>query len=258
MLSPYAYNGCCYYCDGVTAPTGVEFQSGTLMCSPGSYAKAPVGNNGSSTCVATASTSSTTKPFRPGICKDGVAFTKATSADGVSADLLSRASGECDTRTVPACAELNAGANKDRFYEHTTYGTICCGARSNVRCLDSSSMCKDGFYKPFYADTRWEGKNCAFWEGYLLSRFDGTRVNWADITCEEIAAAKYDSSAWINLGVDKMSDALALFADCCGGQANLKCSGLSSFGQNYRYGYKVWPLALMLAVLQISATFLSS
>jgi hypothetical protein len=192
---------------------------------------------------------------RPGICKDGVAFTKATSADGVSADLLSRASRECDTRTVPACAELNAGAKKASFYEHTTYGAICCGARSNVRCLDNSSVCKDGFSKPFYADPRWEGKNCAFWDGFLLSMFDGTRVNWADITCEEIAAAKYDNSK-MNLSVDTMSDALALGADCCGGPANLKCSGLSSFGHR-RYGYNVWPLALtVLGVLQISATFL--
>ena len=42
--------------------------------------------------------------------------------------------------------------------------------------------------KPFYAAPEWEGKNCAFFDGFLLSRFDGTRVNWGDITYEELAA----------------------------------------------------------------------
>ena len=153
------------------------------------------------------------------ICKENI----ANSTADVSADLLGRAS--CATRTAPSqCTELNAGSKKDSFYEHTTFGTICCGARANVRCLDSSSMCKDGFYKPFYAAPEWEGKPCAFFDGFFLSRFDGTRVNWGDITCEEIAAAKYTGNEMIPLGVDTMSNALNLFAACCGGQANLKCS----------------------------------
>jgi len=176
----------------------------------------------------------------PAICKENVTLSTAD----VSSELLGRAN--CATRTSPSCTELTAGVKKDSFYEHTTFGTICCGSRANVRCLDSSSMCKDGFYKPFYAAPEWEGKNCAFFDGFLLSRFDGTRVNWGDITCEELAAAKYNNE--IPLGVDTMSDALNIFAACCGGQANLKCS----FG-NRQYGYSgmspLWPFALMLAVL---------
>ena len=163
------------------------------------------------------------------------------STADVSAELLGLAS--CATRTAPSCTELTAGVKKFFLRAHHIRHYLL---RRSRQCALPRQL---EHVKPFYAAPEWEGKNCAFFDGFLLSRFDGTRVNWGDITYEELAAAKYNNEM-ITLGVDTMSDALNLFAACCGGQANLKCS----FG-NRQYGYSgmppLWPFALMLAVLGI-------
>ena len=79
------------------------------------------------------------------------------------------------------------------FSELTALGAKCCGdgERRRMRCLDSSSLCQaDDAYDPG-AETPELGGSCAFWDGYLLSLFPGQKLNWADVTCEELASTKY-------------------------------------------------------------------
>ena len=51
------------------------------------------------------------------------------------------------------------------------------------------------------------GISCSFWDSFLLPMFDGKKVNWGNVTCEEVASAKYQNDV-MNLGKDKMSNAL--------------------------------------------------
>ena len=83
-------------------------------------------------------------------------------------------------------------------------------------------MCKaDTVFKMWR--TFFGGQPCVFWDGFLLSMFDGKKLNWADVTCEEVASAKYKNDE-IDLSTNKMSEAIREVGfHCCGGFDKIKC-----------------------------------
>ena len=147
---------------------------------------------------------------------------------------------------VPAWNTVNCdmvASRKEAFYEHTAFGTACCGARDKVRCLDSSTMCKsDADFKTWFEVG--DGKPCILWDGILLAMFDGKKLNWGDVTCEEVASAKYQNDV-MNLGKDKMSDALREVGfHCCGGFDKIKCGAASGLAP-------VWALILAASAVSV-------
>jgi hypothetical protein len=166
---------------------------------------------------------------------DGLAGTDLGTCSARNAAMLQRY-GHASWHSI-TCDMVTGGTHKDAFYEHVSFGTACCGSiqdadwastRAKVRCLDSSTMCEAAAdFKPTYGVVT--GKSCNFWDGFLLSMFDGNKANWADVTCEEVASTKYKNNL-IDLKIDKMSEALGFLAKCCGDAGKMRCAGLVSGG----------------------------
>lgn len=99
-------------------------------------------------------------------------------------------------------------------------------AREQIRCLDSSTICKaDADYNASFTHPSWGGKTCAFWDGLFLSMFDGDKLNWADITPKELGCKKWNHNRMdlkaAGFAADiNMALVLEKFAPgCCGGKA---------------------------------------
>ena len=72
--------------------------------------------------------------------------------------------------------------------------------------------------------------------------FDGNKLNWADVTCEEVASTKYKNNV-IDLGKDTMSEALREVAfHCCGGFEKMKCGAASGLAP-------MWALTLVASAM---------
>ena len=224
---------------------GVRFKAdGQMECyrdqAPPGQGVAPIGWGSACTCVPAPMTSpasqsgidtSTTAMY---MCKsdsdfrsDGLEGTDLGTCSARNAAMLQRY-GQASWHTI-TCDMVTGGTHKNAFYEHVSFGTYCCGSiadadfastRGKVRCLDSSTMCKAA--ADFKPSNKQQQQTCLFWDGFLLSMFDGNKANWADVTCEELASTKYKNDV-MDLKKDKMSDALGILANCCGGAEKVRC-----------------------------------
>ena len=159
------------------------------------------------------------------ICKAGADFKCTTECLGRNTAMLQRTTEASWDLVTPGVKCDAIAGRKDSFYEHTTFGTQCCGARSKVRCLDSSSMCAtDADYQAEYADAAWDGKTCAFWDGMVLSMFDGNKLNWATVTSQEMGCTTWDHTRMDLRAKGVAADAsiasvvAGALGGCCGGK----------------------------------------
>lgn len=101
-------------------------------------------------------------------------------------------------------------------------------AHEQIRCLDSSTMCKaDADYNANFTVPDWDGKTCAFWDGLILSMFDGDKLNWADVTPKELGCKKWDHARMdlkdagfaADINMASVLEKFAQAGNCCGGKA---------------------------------------